>query len=126
MSMESESARPTSPRGVRLLLASSGLAFMGLLGLWSATQVIGAFHQGRTLRAAALAVVSVLLLLLSVRIIALNWRAVSPSERGLGETPDGVDQTGNWGVGGPSMREPGSTGMWPTRKVDRRYEGMDE
>ena len=35
------------------------------------------------------------------------------------------DQTGIWGVGGPSMREPGSTGVWPARRVDRRYEDRD-
>jgi hypothetical protein len=65
-----------------------------------------------------------LLLLLSVRVIALNWRAVGPIG-GPGAPPDGNDQTGNWGVGGPSMREPGSTGVWPARQVDRRYEDRD-
>jgi hypothetical protein len=36
--------------------------------------------------------------------------------------PDADEGTGIWGVGGPAMREPGSTGTWPSRSIDRRYE----
>ena len=115
-----------SPRGVRLALLSSGLVFMAVLGAWSVMGIIGVFQHGNSLRAALLAVVALLLLLLSMRAIALNWRAMDPMAERPGAPTDGSDQTGNWGVGGPSMREPGSTGAWPVRDVDRRYEDGDD
>jgi uncharacterized membrane protein YcjF (UPF0283 family) len=127
MSEESHSAsRNGRPRGVRLALLSSGLVFMAVLGAWSVMGIIALFQQGHALRAALLSVVALLLLLLSVRVIALNWRAVDPIAERPSVPPDGNDQTGNWGVGGPSMREPGSTGVWPARHVDRRYQEQDD
>ena len=123
MSKESHSV---SPRGVRLALVSSGLVFMVVLGAWSVMGIIALFQQGNPLRAALLAAAALLLLLLSMRVIALNWRAVDPLAERPSVPADGSDQTGNWGVGGPSMREPGSTGVWPTRDVDRRYEDGDD
>ncbi len=126
MSTETRSAtRSGGPRGARLALVSSGLVFIALLGAWSVMGIIAMFGQGHPLRAAFLAMALVLLLLLSMRIIALNWRAVDTAAERAGAPPDGNDQTGNWGVGGPSMREPGSTGVWPARNVDRRYEDRD-
>jgi hypothetical protein len=35
--------------------------------------------------------------------------------------PDGNEQTGIWGVGGPSMREPGSTGVFLSRRSTDRH-----
>jgi hypothetical protein len=126
MSTETRSAaRSLGPRGARLALLSSGLLFMALLGAWSVMGIMAMFEQGHPLRAATLAMALVLLLLLSLRIISVNWRAVDPAAEHSGASPDGNDQTGNWGVGGPSMREPGSTGVWPARNIDRRYEDRD-
>jgi hypothetical protein len=127
MSKESHSASLSGgPRGVRLALLSSGLVFMAVLGVWSVMGIIALFQQGNPLRAAFLAMAALLLLLLSMRVIALNWRAMDPIAGQPGAPTDGSDQTGNWGVGGPSMREPGSTGAWPARDVDRRYEDGDD
>ena len=33
-----------------------------------------------------------------------------PAPRGVVRAPDNLEETGVWGVGGPAMREPGSTG----------------
>ena len=127
MSKESYSASLSGgPRGVRLALLSSGLVFMAVLAAWSVMRIIALYQQGNPLRAALLAMAALLLLLLSMRVIALNWRAMDPMAERPGAPTDGSDQTGNWGVGGPSMREPGSTGAWPVRDVDRRYEDGDD
>ena len=115
--------RPVGPRGVRLALATSAVVFMALLGAWAVMRIIALLQAGHPLRGAFLALAALLLLLLSVRVITMNWRAV----HGSAERPsDGSDQTGIWGVGGPSMREPGSTGGWHVRNFDRRYENRDD
>ena len=110
---------------MRLALVGAGLLVMAVLGALSMMGIVALFDQGHPLRAALLAMAPLLLLLLGARIIALNWQAADPSAGPPSTPPDG-DQTGNWGVGGPSMREPGSTGAWPTRNVDRRYEERDD
>jgi hypothetical protein len=125
MSNESRSATGSSAhRGVRLVLVSSGAVFMALLAILAVMAIVPMLQQGHTLAGVLLALAALLVLLLAGRAIVINWHAVHrpappPS------APDGSDQTGIWGVGGPSMREPGSTGAWPMRNVDRRYEESD-
>jgi hypothetical protein len=114
------------PRGRQLVLVGLGLLVMAVLGALSVMGIVALFNQGHPLRAAFLAMAPLLLLLLSARIIALNWQSNDLSVGPPATPSDGNDQTGNWGVGGPSMREPGSTGAWPTRNVDRRYERGDD
>ena len=119
-------ARHLGPRGVRLALVSSGVLFLILLGTWAVIAIVAAWQGGHPLRGTILAVAALLLLLLTLRIIAMNWRAMdSQAERPIAPS-DGSDQTGIWGVGGPSMREPGSTGAWSVRNFDRRYEERDD
>jgi hypothetical protein len=40
-----------------------------------------------------------------------NRMGSRPAQPGIVRAPDNVEDTGVWGVGGPSMREPGSTGI---------------
>ncbi|MFO1401380.1 MAG: hypothetical protein U1F06_09535 [Steroidobacteraceae bacterium] len=40
-----------------------------------------------------------------------------PAQPGVVRAPDGVEDTGIWGVGGPAMREPGSTGILRSLKA---------
>lgn len=127
MTKESQSAiRTVGPRGVRLALLSSGVVFMALLGGWAMVGIIAVFEAGHPLRSLFLAMVAILLLSLTVRVIAMNWRAMHEPAGQPIAPPDGNDQTGIWGVGGPSMREPGSTGGWQVRNFDRRYENRDD
>lgn len=118
-------SRTFGPRGVRLIMVSFGLVCLAALGAWSVMGIMALFAQGHPLRAAFLAMAPLLLVLLGARIIAMNWQPADPGAGRPAASPDGNDQTGNWGVGGPSMREPGSTGVWPARRVDRRYEDRD-
>lgn len=108
-------------RGVRLALLSSGVVFIAALAACSVLGIVSQFQQGNPRRAVLLALAGLALLLFSLRLIILNWRGVE-------QTPstEPIDQTGNWGVGGPSMREPGSTGVWPQRQGDRRYGESDD
>ena len=108
-------------RGARLALAVSGLLFMTLVGGWSALQIAAAWHRGQVLRGSLLAALALLLLLASLRVMVVNWRATRRADERPVVIPDGSEQTGIWGVGGPAMREPGTTGVWPTRSTDRRY-----
>ena len=127
MTEESHTATGTGgTRGVRLALVSSGVVFMVLLAILAVMEIIPMVQQGHTVGGALLALAVVVILMLAGRVIAINWRAIDTPVRPPGAPPDGNDQTGIWGVGGPSMREPGSTGVWQARNVDRRYEDTDD
>ena len=112
-------------RGIRLALVGSGAVFIALLGAWSAFEISAALHAGLALRAILIGLGSALLLLVALRVMSLNWwvtRASDPPQ----SPPDANEQTGIWGVGGPSMREPGTTGVYRAPIADRRYENRDE
>lgn len=109
-------------RGVRLALVSSAAVFILMLAILAAIQIVAMLEQGRTLNGLLLALAALLVLFFAGRVVAMNWHALHRAAQPPGIVPDGSDQTGIWGVGGPSMREPGSTGVWPARRVDRRYE----
>ena len=115
------------PRGARLALVSTGVLFITLIAGWSWVAISAALAAGHGGRAAAVAAVALGLAALSLRIMRLNWRATREAEEQPITLPDGNDQTGIWGVGGPSMREPGSTGAFQiNRAFDRRYEREDD
>jgi hypothetical protein len=115
------------PRGARLALVSTGVLFMTLIAGWSWIAIGAALAVGHGGRAAAVAAVALGLVALSLRIMRLNWLATRAAEEQPVTLPDGNDQSGVWGVGGPSMREPGSTGAFQiNRVVDRRYEREDD
>jgi len=114
------------PRWARPALIISGLIFIVLVGGWAGVEMAAAWHAGRLWRAAVIGLVALPALLLALRIMSVNWRAPGGDAEPPAELPDANEQTGNWGVGGPSMREPGSTGAWRPRIVDRRYDGDQE
>ena len=111
------------PRGARLALLITGLIFVLLVGGWAVVEGSAAWRAGHLWRSSMIGGVALLLMVLSQRIMVVNWRATRAADSSVVVLPDGNDQTGVWGVGGPSMREPGTTGAWPIRSVDRRYEG---
>jgi hypothetical protein len=113
------------PRGARLALVGSGAVFIVLLGAWSAYEISAALRAGLALRGILIGLGSLLLLLVALRVMSLNWWVTRTSDPPL--TPaDANEQTGIWGVGGPSMREPGTTGVYRAPIADRRYENRDE
>jgi len=112
-------------RGARVALVGSGAVFIVLLGAWSALEIFAALRAGLALRAILIGLASLLLLLVALRVMSLNWWVTRTS--GPPVTPaDPNEQTGIWGVGGPSMREPGTTGVYRVPVADRRYENRDD
>jgi hypothetical protein len=120
---------PLRPQGwskhrlVRALWVSLGLAVLALVGAWAAVMISDLMQSGHPLRGALLGGFTLLLLILGLLVASAQWRTKPPPRRRHHtSSSESADQTGIWGVGGPSMREPGNTGNWSTRKVDRRYE----
>jgi hypothetical protein len=113
-------------RAVRLVWLAFAVAIMALIGAWAAVEVAAMMQAGHPLRGAALAMGTMFLMLVSLLVAAAQWRGSARSGERPVLPPDGSDQTGIWGVGGPSMREPGTTGNWRAPRVDRRYENPQD
>jgi len=107
-------------RWARLALVVIGVVFIALIGSWAAIGVASAWRGGHEFKALADGAIALLLVSLSVRIMAVNWRATRHAPDPSAAPPDIAEQTGVWGVGGPGMREPGQTGVFPPRRPDRR------
>ncbi len=112
-------------RGARVALVGSGALFIVLLGAWSAYEISAAMRAGLALRGIVIGLGSLLLLLVALRVMSLNWWVTRASDPPM-TPPDPNEQTGIWGVGGPSMREPGTTGVYRAPVADRRYESRDD
>jgi hypothetical protein len=112
-------------RGVRLLVLASGMAFMVLVAGWTVVKILTLWRSGMGVRAGLLSLALLLVFAAWLRVMSVNWSAVR-ADQGESDAPvtppDADEGTGIWGVGGPAMREPGNTGTWPRRVVDRRYE----
>ena len=125
----SEFAGRWGRRSIQLLVLASGVLLMVLVTGWMVVKILVLLRSGYSLRAALLGATLLLVFLVWLQVMSLNWQAARNSES-AGDSdsddpftpPDADDGTGIWGVGGPAMREPGNTGTWPSRIVDRRYE----
>lgn len=119
-------------RSVRLLVLGSGMFCMVLVAGWAVVRIMVLWRSDFGLRAALLALALLVVFVVWLRVMSLNWQALGDDEARAIEQPpvtppDADEGTGIWGVGGPAMREPGSTGTWPRRRiVDRRYDNNDE
>ena len=113
-------------RAVRLAWLAFAVAIMALIGAWVAVEVAAMMQSGHPLRGVALAMGTMCLMLLGLLVAAAQWRSAGRSAERPILPPEGSDQTGIWGVGGPSMREPGTTGNWRAPRVDRRYENPQD
>jgi len=108
----------------RALGLSLGLATLAVVGALAAVEISELMQSGHPLRGVMLAGATLLVLMLGMIVASTQWRGnEKPRRRPL--PPDAAEPTGVWGVGGPSMREPGTTGNWQTRGIDRRYENGD-
>jgi hypothetical protein len=115
-------------RGSRYVLAGLVLAAVALIALWAWAEVGAAWVGGHRLRAGGSLIVAVLMVVVALRLLLVNWRGSaraptsSTSVTGSGADDDSdYGQTGVWGVGGPSVREPGNTVVLaPRMKVGSR------
>jgi hypothetical protein len=78
----------------------------GVLMLWRA------LAEERWFRCSLIIVVTLAALILWLRIWVINWRSLQ-----MEWLPIRPDETGVWGVGGPGIRQPGATGVFPRAKV---------
>lgn len=116
-------------RSIQLLVLASGMLFMVLVTGWTVVKILALSRSGYGLRAALLSAALLVVFLVWLQVMSLNWQAARDSES-AGDSdrdepftpPDADEGTGIWGVGGPAMREPGNTGTWPRRVIDRRYD----
>ena len=116
-------------RSIQLLVLASGMLFMVLVTGWTVVKILALSRSGYGLRAALLSAALLVVFLVWLQVMSLNWQAARDSES-AGDSdrdepftpPDADEGTGIWGVGGPAMREPGNTGTWPRRTIDRRYD----
>lgn len=123
-----EFAERLGQRSIQLLVLASGLAFMVLVAGWTVLRIMALLRSGLGVRATLLGLALLVVFAAWLRVISLNWSAAQEerSERDMPVTPADADEgTGIWGVGGPAMREPGHTGTWPRRMIDRRYGDND-
>ena len=114
-------------RSMQLLVLASGMLFMVLVTGWTVVKILALSRSGYGLRAALLSAALLVVFLVWLQVMSLNWQVAreSAGDRDSDEPftpPDADEGTGIWGVGGPAMREPGNTGTWPRRVIDRRYE----
>ena len=116
----------TARQGVRLVWLAIGVATMAVVGAWAAVASVAMIQSGHPVRGALLGIATLLLLLVGLLVAAAQWRRAGTSAEQPLVPSDANDQTGIWGVGAPSMREPGTTGNWPARRVDRRYESPQD
>jgi len=95
---------------------------------WTLVKVMTLLRSGLGVRATLLGLALLLVFFAWLRIMSLNWSAVQdddPADDAPVTPADADEGTGIWGVGGPAMREPGNTGTWPRRVIDRRYDDND-
>ena len=118
-------------RSMRLLVLASGMFCMVLVAGWTVVRIMILWRSDLGVRATLLGLALLLVFGVWLRVMSLNWQALGDAETHAIEespvtVPDPDDGTGIWGVGGPAMREPGSTGTWPRRVIDRRYDNNDD
>jgi hypothetical protein len=109
-------------RGARIIAVAVMFALALLIAGYGLLIVADELSLGQRPKAAANAVLAVLAIGFCWRIFSNLWRSL---RRHSEEIQKVTEDTGNWGVGGPSMRQPGATGSW-MRPVDRRSSDRDE
>jgi hypothetical protein len=99
-------------RGARWVWLLIGLLYVGFVAGSSIVMIVHALRADQWLRAILIAAFALLALGLWIRIWLINWRSLNADW--LLIRPE---DTGIWGVGGPGIRQPGATGIFPKAKV---------
>ena len=112
-----ERAGPRRAKQTLLVLALlSGLLIVGA----GAVLVFDALRGNRMPQAIAIAVLTIMAMLLWLRIVRDRW--LSLQIQTFTSAP-GSEETGVWGVGGPGMRTPGATGIFGPAPGNRLRRG---
>jgi hypothetical protein len=112
------------PRGAKLAIVVSGLLYFVLIVGGATLILVDGWQTGRAIRSLVIGGLAMIALVLWIRIVLANWRAINSRSEEV-EVPrltNNNEDTGIWGVGGPAMREPGSTGIARTLHSPRADE----
>ena len=110
MSRQTDSFRdPGSARRRNIWLLLLSLLMLLFIGVVGALLMVDALHGDRKLAASATGVLSLIALCLWLRIVRNRWLLLRL--QGPAAVPSSSEETGIWGVGGPSMRNPTVTGV---------------
>ncbi len=101
------------PAGARRAWILIGALYVALVAAGGALMLVRALHEDRWSRAGLIIVVTLVALVLWIRIWAINWRSLQ-----MDWPPIRPEETGIWGVGGPGIRQPGATGVFPRARID--------
>ena len=108
------------PSGARVVLLGAAVLVAIVIVGYGALLVVDALRAGFPWRALLFGVLGLLVFALWLRIVRARWRQLRPLPTPL---ESAGEPTGIWGVGGPGVRMPGSTGNY---KVDRRAPAEDD
>jgi hypothetical protein len=110
-------------RGARVAIVLSGFLYFLLIVGGGALIVVDGLQAGRRVQAVFIGALALLAFVLWVRIVLTTWRSLRADAEELPAVS--ADETGIWGVGGPAMREPGSTGIMRGLRPPRADDEQD-
>lgn len=105
------------PHRARWAWVLIGLLYVGFVAGSSAVMIAHALGADQWLRAMLIGAVALLALAVWIRIWVINWRSLHADW-----SPIRPEDTGIWGVGGPGIRQPGATGIFPKAKISEDEE----
>jgi hypothetical protein len=111
--LDSEVAAEPKPSGSKALLLTLATASALLIVAFSAWLMLDGLRHQRKLQALAIAVLAVMAITLWLRVVRTRWMML----RMHAYAPPANEETGVWGVGGPGMRTPGATGIYPAMRA---------
>ena len=103
------------PRRARQALVLATVLYLAMMVAAAALLLRQGEPWERKLRAGLIGVLGLIALWLWVRVLRIQWARLRIETQGSGADSE---DTGIWGVGGPGMRTPGTTGL--TRILPRR------
>jgi|HubBroStandDraft_4_1064222.scaffolds.fasta_scaffold353336_2 hypothetical protein len=95
-------------RGRQVLLVLAILSLLVIVAV-SALLVLDGLRHDRKLQALGICLLGVMAIVLWLRVVRARWLSLQIETYA---PPSASEETGIWGVGGPSMRTPGSTGIY--------------
>jgi drug/metabolite transporter (DMT)-like permease len=96
------------PRRARLALVLATLLYVAMMIAAAALLVSQGLPWERKLRAGLIGILALIALGLWFRVLRTQWARLRVETEGTGQDDE---DTGIWGVGGPGMRTPGTTGL---------------
>jgi hypothetical protein len=95
-------------RGRQVLLVLAILSLLAIVAVGALLVLDGLRHE-RKLQAMGIGLLAIMAIVLWLRVVRARWLSLQIETY---VPPSASEETGIWGVGGPGMRTPGSTGIY--------------